>query len=200
MSISKRQQQKQTTKNHILHTAMSCFSQNGIMATTTAEIAKAAGVSHGTIFAHFPTQQDLLNSVVENFGYRINQRLHELVEDKSTLEEVIHSHLAVLCEFEPFYTRLITERRILPKSVSDTYIIINSTVSFHIATSAQNEINLGKIKNLPIHLLYNTWIGLIHYYLLNNDLFSNNQSVLKKHSNELITHFLNLINLKEDYL
>lgn len=192
MSLSKRQQQKLATKNHILNISIDCYSKNGISSTTTAEIAKAAGVSHGTIFVHFPTQKDLLIAAVEDFGKKINKQLHDLTEKKSTLEEILTAHLSVLTKFEPFYARLISERRLLNKEIDSTYIMINSTVSFHIGLIAEKEMKLGKIKKIPIHLLYNTWIGLIHYYIINSDLFSD-KSILKSNSKELVSHFLNLI-------
>lgn len=195
MPENKRQKQKGLTKKHLIEIAMKQFGENGIIATKTADIAKAAEVSHGTVFAHFSTQEELLIAVIEEFGDRVAQRLHELVDTNSSLYEVLKAHIAGLIEFEPFYTRLIIERRLLPKSVSNTYIMIQSTISFHIGVAAEKEINEGIIRELPIHLIYNTWIGIIHYYLTNSDLFSPNGSVLKQYGNELLQHYMNLIKI-----
>lgn len=193
MSETKRQIQKKITRKHLVEIAIKQFGENGIITTRTADIAKAAKVSHGTVFAHFSTQEELLISVIEEFGNRITQRIHELVNINSTLFEVLDAHITGLIEFEPFYTRLIIERRLLPESVSNTYIIIQSTISFHISIAAEKEIEQGTIKEIPIHLIYNTWIGLIHYYITNSDLFSPNGYVLKKYRNELLQHYMNLI-------
>ena len=193
MVETKRQKQKSLTRKHLIEVATKQFGENGIIATRTVDIAKTANVSHGTVFAHFPTQEELVIAVIEEFGVRITKRLHELVDIDSSLPEVLQAHLNGLIEFEPFYTRLIIERRLLPESVCNTYIMIQSTISFHISIAAEKEIEQGIIRKLPMHLIYNTWIGIIHYYLTNGDLFSPNESVLKQYSNELLHHYLSLI-------
>lgn len=193
MPETKRQLQKNSTRKHLIEIAINKFGENGIIATRTSDIAKAAEVSHGTVFAHFPTQEELLTAVIEEFGARITQRLHELADTNCSLYEVLNAHLTGLIEFEPFYTRLIIERRLLPESVRNTYIMIQSTISFHINIAAQKEIKQGIIRKIPIHLIFNTWMGLIHYYITNGDLFSHNGSVLKQYSEELLQHYMNLI-------
>lgn len=193
MSETKRQKQKRLTREHLIEIAIKQFGQNGIITTRTSDIAKVANVSHGTVFAHFSTQEDLLISVIEEFGNRITQRLHELVDVNSRLLEVLEAHIKGLIEFEPFYTRLIIERRLLPESAKNTYIMIQSTISFHINIAAEKEIEQGTLRKIPMHLIYNTWIGLIHYYIINSDLFSPNGSVLKQYCNELLHHYINLI-------
>ncbi len=121
--------------------------------------------------SHFSTQEELIIVVIEEFGKRINERLNELASASCSLQEVLEAHLIGLTEYEAFYTRLVIERRLLPESVSSTYIMIQSTISFHISIAAEKEMDKGIIKQIPIHLLYNTWLGLIHYYITKSDLF-----------------------------
>ncbi|MHC1683781.1 MAG: TetR/AcrR family transcriptional regulator [Clostridiaceae bacterium] len=193
MIENKRQMQKRTTRNKLIEVAMKHFGENGIITSKTADIAKAAEVSHGTLFSHFPTQEELLIAVIEEFGNRISKRLHQLIDKKSNLKEVLEAHIIGISEFEEFYTRLIIERRLLPKKVTETYIMIQSTISFHIGIAAEKEIEQGYIKEMPVHLIFNTWISLIHYYLTNGDLFSAQGFVLKNYSEVLLNHYKNLI-------
>jgi AcrR family transcriptional regulator len=195
MSENKRQIQKRETRNKLIAIAIEQFSSNGILSTRTIDIAKAAKVSHGTVFSHFPTQEDLLISVINEFGNKITTRLHELVSEESTLEDLLKAHITGLSEFEAFYTRLVIERRLLPEEVRNVYISINSTISHHISLAAEKEIALGNLRSIPIDLLYNTWIGLIHYYLTNGDLFSPNQSVLKIYGSQLVNHYIKLMKI-----
>lgn len=195
MSENKRQIQKRETRSKLIEIAMIQFSLNGFLSTRTIDIAKAAKVSHGTVFSHFPTQEDLLIAVINEFGNKITTRLHELVSEESTLEDLLKAHITGLSEFEDFYTRLIIERRLLPEEVRNVYIGINSTISHHISLAAERESSLGNIRPLSIDLLYNTWVGLLHYYLTNSDLFSPNQSVLKNYGSQLVNHYINLIKI-----
>ena len=50
-----RLEQKQRTRERLLDVAATLFAERGLAATTTLEVARAAGVSHGTVFVHFPT-------------------------------------------------------------------------------------------------------------------------------------------------
>jgi len=42
-------------------------------------------------------------------------------------------------------------------------------------------------------LLFNTWLGLIHHYLGNRDLFAPGHSVVERHGSMLLDHFVGLL-------
>ncbi|MCU7376076.1 TetR/AcrR family transcriptional regulator [Paucibacter sp. O1-1] len=50
-------------KQAILDSALQLFVSNGFNATSTASIAKAAGVATGTLFHHFPTKSDIMSQL-----------------------------------------------------------------------------------------------------------------------------------------
>jgi AcrR family transcriptional regulator len=194
MSGSKRQEQKNQTRKQLIEVAFNQFAKEGLTATRTIDIANAAGVSHGTVFAHFPTRDDLLVAVIEDFGSRVAGRIHELAIGGGSVREVLQAHINGLIEVEPFYTRLVKEGPLLPPSAQNTLVLIQSAISIHLHQAAEREILAGKIRNIPLHLLFNTWIGLIHYYLANGNLFAPGESVLKRYGPELLEHYLNLLN------
>ncbi|MGE5630919.1 MAG: TetR/AcrR family transcriptional regulator [Caulobacteraceae bacterium] len=196
MSETQRQKQKNLTRKHIIEAAIKQYAAIGLTKTRTADIAKAANVSHGTIFAHFSTQEELLIAVIDEFGSRINMRLHELASGKSGVHEVLEAHLEGLIEFEDFYTKLVIESRLLPKIVRNTFIMIQSTISFHLSQAVEREIKAGSILPLPIYMIFNGWVGLVHYYLINSDLFSPGESVLKRYGQDLLVYYMNLITQK----
>lgn len=188
---SQRKQQKDKTRKQIIEAALKQFASDGLTVARTSDIARAAKVSHGTIFLHFPTREALLSAVIEYFGTQLSQRIHELVDVKASMKELLMAHLQGIREHEAFYTRLILERRLLTESCS--FVMIQSAVSFHIIQVAQREMKAGVIRIMPVDLLFNTWIGLVHHYLINGDLFSPNGSVLERYAEQLAAHFLYLI-------
>ena len=199
MTGPQRQDQKERTRIHLIETAFTELAHKGFTTTRTADIATAAGVAHGTVFVHFPTREALLMAVIEEFGQRITRRLHELVSYNGGVQEILTAHLQGLTEFEPFYTRLVIEGRLLPGEARNNLIIIQSAISFHLSIAAEREMKAGIIQTLPMDLFFNTWIGLIHYYLANNDLFAPGGSVLENHGKKLLRHFLQLIRVKKQY-
>lgn len=61
-------QKKKTVEDRrqdILEAGLKIFAQKGYNGSTTAEIARAAGVAEGTIFRHFTTKKELLIAVLE---------------------------------------------------------------------------------------------------------------------------------------
>lgn len=197
MKENKRNMQKELTRKKLIEVAIKLFGDNGILNTKTIDISKEAGVSHGTVFSHFKTQEELLDTVIEEVGNRIVSKLQELIDVNGSLEEILRAHINGLMEFEKFYTRLIIERRLLPESASNIYIIIQSSISFHIGEVLKKEIAKGKIIDTPIHLLFSSWVGLIHYYLTNGDLFTNDGSILNNYGQDLINHYIKLIKVKK---
>lgn len=194
---TQRQKQKNLTRANIIDVSLRLFALNGLTATRTSDVAKEAKVSHGTIFAHFKTQEELLGAVIDEFGERVNIRLHELASGKSSVKQVLEAHIAGLTEFEAFYTRLVIEKGILPQAARNIFTMIQSTISFHISKAVQREIDRELIEPLPVHMIFNGWVALIHYYLMNADLFSPGQSVLKKFGNQLIDYYIQLLAPKE---
>lgn len=189
--------QKEQTRQLLIENAFGLYALRGISATTSKEITSAANVAHGTLFVHFSTQDEFITAVVEEFGRRVNTRLHELAADNSGLREVLTAHLAALIEVEGFYTRLVVEGRQLPVSARFVYIGIQSAISFHVSQVLEREIKAGTVIGSPVHLLFNTWLGLIHYYLSNNDLFAPGESVLDRYGGQILDHYLTLISVKQ---
>ncbi len=61
-----RELQKLETERQILAAALSLFTEHGYDATTTKQIAEAAGVAHGTVFLVAATKEALLVKVLED--------------------------------------------------------------------------------------------------------------------------------------
>ncbi|MNC80717.1 hypothetical protein D3C75_1336170 [compost metagenome] len=51
----------------------------------------------------------------------------------------------------------------------------------------------GTAAYMPVHLLFNSWIGLLHHYLMNRDLFAPDESVLERYGKELLAHFMRMV-------
>lgn len=61
----KTKQQALETRQHILDVAIRLFSQQGVSATSLAQIAQAAGVTRGAIYWHFKNKSDLFSEIWE---------------------------------------------------------------------------------------------------------------------------------------
>lgn len=180
-----RQKQKLETKNKLLHTAFHEFSRGGFLGTKTLDIAKSAHVSHGSIFVHFPTREALLLAVIHEFGMQLGSQFEKKIHE-GTLEQVLTIHLKVLQKWEPFYTQLVVCGPHLPEEIRTEIFNIQSGIAYYLEKAL---INQKLDKKIPLHLVMNAWMGLIHYYLANRDLFTQKKSVLAAKGKELIKFF-----------
>jgi AcrR family transcriptional regulator len=194
MATTNRQKQKAETRALLIETAYELFSAGGIMATRMSDIAAAAGVSHGTVFLHFGSQEALIEEVAALYGIKIAGRTHELADAGAGLTELLRAHLRVLGEFEPFYTRLIGEYHQLPQGARDSLIAVRSILSLHFSQAFDRE--FGQLQRFGLvsgSMVFNIWLGLVHYYLMNGALFAPEGGVLRRHGETLVGSFVALL-------
>src|ERR1700722_270789 len=96
MQAVTRQEQQIATRRRLVNAAMSLFARDGIADTTTADIAKSIRMSHGNVFAHFPTRDDLVIAVIDEFGRRLAVEFRQVLEEDLGLRAVLRAHLKVL--------------------------------------------------------------------------------------------------------
>ncbi len=189
----KRAERKALTRQTILEAAAGLFEDRGVLAVKTAEIARAAGVSHGTVFVHFPTREDLVAAVISLRANALMAHIHAAAEASDGLRGVLEAHLAGLAEHERFYAHLVAESPSLPPYARHTLLGIQAAISHHIHRAAAPAVAAGELRAVSMHLLFNSWIGLVHHYLVNRDLFAPDASVLAEHGPALIDHTMALL-------
>jgi AcrR family transcriptional regulator len=93
-----RERKKQQTREAIARAAFELFVERGYEVTTLAEIAEAAGVSTRTIFAYFPSKEDILFSEFQALRDALASALAERPAGKDALGTLRDFIVAVACE------------------------------------------------------------------------------------------------------
>jgi AcrR family transcriptional regulator len=83
-----RERKKQRTREAIARAAHALFAERGYYATTLPEIAAAADVSTRTIFAYFPSKEDILFSELEQMKAALAKAIAERPAGAEALETV----------------------------------------------------------------------------------------------------------------
>jgi len=86
----------------------------------------------------------------------------------------------------------------LPPGARDSFIAVQSAISFHFSQAVQQELKSAKNDEVPSYLLFNMWVGLVHYYLANGDLFAPEGHVIRRYGETLIKSFMKLVTIKEE--
>ncbi len=188
--MGKRSLQKLATTHKILQAATTLYTKNGFLQTSMEQISQEAGVAKGTLFIHFKSQEDLIDSVVkELLRSFVSLRVFQ-AQPNQTLTDLLIIHLEIIHKNEKLYTHFIRERFFLSKEANQYYITIQKIFSDFLAfafTHAQ------VYTPLPHYSLFNTWIGLIHYYLENFDLFNSEKDILDTYKDDLVYNYIVLI-------
>jgi AcrR family transcriptional regulator len=86
----RRRNDPQALRGRVLDAAAALFQSNGYGATTTQQIAAAAGVTHGAMHHHFPTKKALGLAVVRE---RVRDAIHETwvapMRDEATARDAV---------------------------------------------------------------------------------------------------------------
>lgn len=192
MVQTKRQEQKVFTRQKIIDTAFRLYSDNGL-STTTNTIAQEAGISHGTIFVHFPTREILQHSVLEQFANEVGNKLHGISISNGTIAELLYEHVRVLEDYEAFYKNVVLDTSRLPEKDKILLVTMQSIIAHHLSVLVEKEQQKGTVKDIPLHMVFNTWLALLHYYLQNSEMFAPGESVLVRCKGELVESFIKLI-------
>ena len=98
--------------------------------------------------------------------------LHARLTAGATLGDVLAVHLDCLADREQEVRWLVLESPTLPKGFHTAWLGLQSAASSYICQAAERDMATGTIRQMPLHLLYNTWIGLVHHYVINRELFA----------------------------
>jgi len=73
-----RRRRKEARPAELLEAALTLFVEKGFAATRSEEVARAAGVSKGTLYLYFPSKEELLKAVIQHFlGTEIEAGMQE---------------------------------------------------------------------------------------------------------------------------
>ena len=104
-----RERKKQKTRDTIIKVALDLFAEHGYEQTTIAEIANAAEVSPRTIFAYFPTKEDIVFCQLPETRDRLAQTLRER-PDGATALDALRDFIAGSLDSDP---NAVVRKRIL---------------------------------------------------------------------------------------
>src|ERR1700728_1247116 len=81
------------------HAARKLFVERGYHATRPQDIAREAGLGHGTFYLHFPDKRACFLSFVEEAREELDAHVRDRVNERMTLEELIANTLHAIFEY-----------------------------------------------------------------------------------------------------
>ncbi|UCE87503.1 MAG: TetR/AcrR family transcriptional regulator [Deltaproteobacteria bacterium] len=86
-------QRSAETRNKLLEAGVDCLIDRGYAGTTTLEVCRRAGVSHGALLHHYGTREALLAATLDHLYARLRasviERLRELPDESARVEALV---------------------------------------------------------------------------------------------------------------
>ncbi|MFO7564252.1 MAG: TetR/AcrR family transcriptional regulator [Enhygromyxa sp.] len=101
--MASREQQREETRRRLYESALAIFRRDGVVACRTEDIAKAAGVSRGSFYFHFPTKEHVLLERMSETEAEICAAVEGLPEGASIYQVLatLNASLARIWEHDP---------------------------------------------------------------------------------------------------
>lgn len=101
--LPRRELQRQETREKVFQAALAVFRRDGVASARIEDIVRAAGVSRGTFYFHFPTKEQVLADLLHASELRIVEKLATLPESTPirTVLETVCAALAVEWQTDP---------------------------------------------------------------------------------------------------
>lgn len=139
-------------RDDIIETALKMFAEHGFAATSTANLAKAAGVAEGTIFRLFSGKEEIFFEIIAGLHRYIVKDFEATVAKQSTetgLEEItgaVRSFLVFVTENKEYFAiffneapaRYLEEDNAVFKEIRSIYAYISNFFSKNILRGQQD--------------------------------------------------------------
>ncbi len=153
----------------LFSSALKLFVKNGVMNTSTAEIAREAGIAAGTLFLYFSTKQELLDQLVLNIGKEqsafIDQLLQPSFSARETFFTIWHGTVTWFLENSEAYQYIQQVRD--SGMISEAAVQESNKFFGYYYTAIQKGLAEGSIKTYPLGLigdfLYQDIIAVINH-------------------------------------
>ena len=142
----------------LLNAARALFLRQGYEASSTAEIAREAGVSEGILFHHFRSKRGLFLCLVEDFGREMAAAAMPDVTEPLTEEAVVRQAFD-FADANPCLYRLLTTP---PPEIADLDLIGRDVVVSAIRDKLEGAVIAGRVRNGDTLIMAQFQFAIVH--------------------------------------
>jgi AcrR family transcriptional regulator len=150
------------TRQRLLDAGVALFAEHGYDATTTAEIAAAAGVTERTFFRHFPSKSDLILANWRRFSIGVDVAMAAQGPDMPLIEVVragllaFAGELATGVDAEPERSILVFNEQVPLLRMLEILLALENSI----ATEIANRLRVSD-EDLGVRILATSSIGVL---------------------------------------
>jgi AcrR family transcriptional regulator len=191
--MNQREKAKKETRENLLVAAKDEFVKNGLLNISTVDIAKKAGVAHGTVFFHFQNKENLLVEVFDRELLKITDDLYTLLHGSNDFEDLLNTYLDFLEREETFFAIIARETPLYAPELRRTILGREAAIRHYFYGALEKGIKQGQYKAVDITAALNFLFGTLNYYLCLRESFVTEGSVVGEKRQIIIDTFIQLL-------
>ncbi len=162
--IDFKEQMTEVRRQQILTGAAQVFAEKGYHQATTKEIAKAAGVSEGTIYNYFQNKRELLVAMIDVIGMQSVKNIvidHPPEDPREYLAAVLNDRYEIAKNFGNRMIPLIAEM-LTDEEMRDTvYNRIAMPIASYVEKFVQANIEAGRFRQVDPVIATRSFVGAV---------------------------------------
>lgn len=193
---------KQPTEKQqrVVEAAVKLFAEKGYANTSTAEIAREAEVSEGTIFKHYKTKDRLLLSVVlpfirDLFPQIAEEVLTETYSEEKTFEQfmraVIRNRIEFLTENKEIFQVFIKEIIYKDELRNELLLYAAANVPPRMRRVAEDFKRRGQLRDMPVDAIMRNVFTFLFGFLTSRFIVMNQDTVSEEEIEEAVQFIMN---------
>ncbi len=173
-----RQSRKAATRAALRRAGQERFEAQGYAGTNIGDIARAAGVAHGTFYVHFESKEALLDELLVEFNDEFARRLAPVIAERAAhgVPALVHATAGAFLDYwtaNRSFVSWYVERTAAGLGVNDLRDGINPPMVrvLRAALAAEASDRRGAVANLDLvtHALLAMWMRVGLQYLFGSD-------------------------------
>ncbi|MBN1949337.1 MAG: TetR/AcrR family transcriptional regulator [Candidatus Cloacimonetes bacterium] len=187
--MNKRLEQKQKTREQIREKARIVFLRKGFLQATTAEIAEAADIAHGTLFLHFSSKELLIIEILDQVLEKVSRQIEIQLSSSLDCEQMLSSYLDFLEQEEDIFVILARELPYYSDELRRKIIFRQSIIRGHIHRVIQEGITVGKLIDCHPAMAVTVFFSTVDYFLKLKPVFVEEGSVIARFKQDILEIF-----------
>lgn len=192
-----RAETKQETRLKILAAAKAELVENGLLNVSTLEIARRAGVAHGTVFFHFQNKEALLQEVLDRELLQVTNDLYLRLHGPHDLVEMLHIYLDFLEREEGFFVVIAREKPFYPPEFRRIILGREAAVRSYFYEALEQGIAQGIYKQVDPSMALAFLFATLDDYLRLRQAYVSEGSVIRARRQALVETFIKFLSTKE---
>lgn len=191
--MNKRAIAKEKTRLRLLEAARNEFLKKGFLNSNTEDIAKNAGVAHGTLFLHFENKENLIVEIYNSELKEITDEIYKQMDRVSDVGILLDVYLNWLIENETLYAIIAKELPYYSDKLRRMVMPRDAAIRSYFYTAIQKGIEEGLYRDVNITMAITFLFGTVNFLLSLKPAFTSRGSVIQVKREEIKQTFLTFI-------